>query len=181
MISDLKSAGETILSNENISEEKRRFQFFLDLRYVGQYHEVCVPVEIDDMMTMKLDKMADRFHAEHNRLYGYDLKDEKTVMELVNIRMTALGITKKPAFRKEIFAGADTSQALKGQRPVFIPSKMGFAPINIYDGDKMNYGNHVMGPAIIEQKNTTIFVPSMFEIECDQYGSFMMTKTNHIA
>jgi len=181
LITDLKSAGNTILSNEHISEEKREFQFFLDLRYVGQYHEVTVPVEIDDIMAMKLDKMANGFHAEHNRLYGYDLKDEKTVMELVNIRITALGITDKPAFRKEIFAGADTSQALKGQRPVFIPSKMAFAPINIYDGDKMNYGNRVMGPAIIEQKNTTIFVPSMFEIECDQYGSFMMTKINHMA
>ena len=181
LITDLKSAGDTILSNEHISEEKRKFQFSLDLRYVGQYHEVCVPVEIDDIMAMKFEKMAKGFHAEHNRLYGYDLKDEKTIMELVNIRITALGITDKPDFRKEIFAGADVSQALKGQRPVFIPSKMAFAPINIYDGDKMNHGNHVMGPAIIEQKNTTIFVPSMFEIECDQYGSFMMTKINHIA
>ncbi len=181
LITDLKSAGDTILSNEHISEEKRKFQFSLDLRYVGQYHEVCVPVEIDDIMAMKFEKMAKGFHAEHNRLYGYDLKDEKTIMELVNIRITALGITDKPGFRKEIFAGADVSQALKGQRPVFIPSKMAFAPINIYDGDKMNHGNHVMGPAIIEQKNTTIFVPSMFEIECDQYGSFMMTKINHIA
>ncbi|WP_457551092.1 hydantoinase/oxoprolinase family protein [Desulfobacula sp.] len=176
LITDLKSSGETILSNELISEEKCKFQFSLDLRYIGQYHEVCVPVEFDDIMSMKFEKMANSFHAEHNRLYGYDLKDEETGMELVNIRMTALGITDKPAFQKEVFAGKEAFEALKGQRPVFIPSKMDFASVNIYDGDKMSYGNTVKGPAIIEQKNTTIFVPSMFEIECDQYGSFMMTK-----
>ena len=175
LITDLESRGEKILSNEHIPKEKRRFQFFLDLRYIGQYHEVSVPVEIDDIKALRFEKMGDSFHAEHNRLYGYDLKKEKTVMELVNIRMTAIGTTDKPAFRKETFAGTDASPALKGKRQVFLPSKMDFALIDIYDGDKMGYGNNVKGPAIIEQKNTTLFVPSMFEIECDQYGSFMMT------
>ncbi|MCK5164342.1 MAG: hydantoinase/oxoprolinase family protein [Desulfobacula sp.] len=175
LITDLESKGEKILSNEHIPKEKRRFQFFLDLRYIGQYHEVSVPVGIDDIKALRVEKMGDSFHAEHNRLYGYDLKKEKTVMELVNIRMTAIGTTDKPAFRKEKFAGTDASPALKGKRQVFLPSKMDFAFIDIYDGDKMGYGNKVKGPAIIEQKNTTLFVPSVFEIECDQYGSFMMT------
>lgn len=175
LITDLESGGEKILSSEHIPNEKRGFHFFLDLRYVGQYHEVSVSAEIDDIKAMRFEKIADSFHAEHNRLYGYDLKDEETAMELVNIRMTAIGSTDKPTFRKEIFAGTDASPALKGKRQVFIPSKMDFMLIDIYDGDKTGYGNRIKGPAIIEQKNTTIFVPSMFEVECDQYGSFMMT------
>ena len=175
LITDLESGGEKILSSEHIPKGKRRFHFFLDLRYVGQYHEVSVPAEIDDIKAMRFEKIADSFHAEHNRLYGYDLKDEETTMELVNIRMTAIGSTDKPAFRKEIFEGTDASLALKGKRQVFIPSKMDFMLIDIYDGGKTGYGNRIKGPAIIEQKNTTIFVPSMFEVECDQYGSFMMT------
>ncbi|WP_300457649.1 hydantoinase/oxoprolinase family protein [Desulfobacula sp.] len=175
LVKNLEAEGKKILSNENIPEKKRRFQFCLDLRYIGQYHEVSVPIEIEDIKALKFKKMADRFHAEHNRLYGYDLKDEETAVELVNIRMTAIGTTDKPAFRKESFAGRDASPALKGKRNVFIPSKMNFASIDIYDGNKMGFGNHVSGPVIIEQKNTTIFVPSMFEIECDEYGSFMMT------
>jgi len=175
LITDLESGGEKILSSEHIPNEKRGFHFFLDLRYVGQYHEVSVAAQIDDIKAMRFEKIADTFHAEHNRLYGYDLKDEETAMELVNIRMTAIGSTDKPTFRKEIFAGTDASPALKGKRQVFIPSKMDFMLIDIYDGDKTGYGNRIKGPAIIEQKNTTIFVPSMFEVECDQYGSFMMT------
>ncbi|MCK5348332.1 MAG: hypothetical protein KAJ25_03030, partial [Desulfobacula sp.] len=146
LITDLESKGEKILSNEHIPKEKRRFQFFLDLRYIGQYHEVSVPVGIDDIKALRVEKMGDSFHAEHNRLYGYDLKKEKTVMELVNIRMTAIGTTDKPAFRKEKFAGTDASPALKGKRQVFLPSKMDFAFIDIYDGDKMGYGNKVKGP-----------------------------------
>jgi len=175
LIANLEAEGEKILSNEKIPKEKRHLQFFLDLRYIGQYHEVSVPVAMDDIKTMAFETMADGFHSEHNRLYGYDLKEEKTAVELVNIRMTAIGTTDKPAFRKEAFAGVDPSVALKGKRPVFNPSTMDFTSINIYDGNKMGFGNQLKGPAIIEQKNTTLFVPSMFEIECDQYGSFMMT------
>jgi N-methylhydantoinase A len=173
---NLKSAGDSTLSNEHIPEQSRQFRFFLDLRYMGQYHEVSVPVEMDDLMGLNFKKIAEIFHSEHNRLYGYDLKNEKTFMELVNIRMTAVGITDKPSFRKELPAGLDASVSLKGERPVFLPSKMGFESIPVYDGDKMRFENCVIGPAIIEQQNTTIFVPSMFQIECDQYGSFLMTK-----
>jgi N-methylhydantoinase A len=176
LVENLKSAGDATLSNEHIPEQKRQFRFFLDLRYIGQYHEVSVPVEMDDVMGLNFEKIADMFHSEHNRLYGYDLKNEKTLMELVNIRMTAVGMTDKPVFRKELPAGPDASVSLKGKRPVFLPSKMGFESIPVYDGDKMRFENTVTGPAIIEQQNTTIFVPSMFQIECDQYGSFMMTK-----
>jgi len=175
LIADLESNGDKILSSEKIPKEKRKFEFFLDLRYIGQYHEVSVPVEINDIKALEFKKMEDSFHAEHNRLYGYDLKTEKTLTELVNIRMTAIGSTGKPAFRKETFAGTDAFAALKGKREVFIPSKMDFSLIDIYDGHKMGFGNKIKGPAIIEQKNTTIFVPSMFEIECDEYGSFLMT------
>ena len=96
-------------------------------------------------------------------------------MELVNLRMTAIGTTEKPSFRKEEYRGKDASDCLKGKRQVFIPSEMGFLSVEVYDGDRMGYGNHLKGPVIIEQVNTTIFVPPEYQIECDQYGSYLMT------
>ncbi len=96
-------------------------------------------------------------------------------MELVNLRMTAIGTTDKPAFSKEKYKGEDVSGCLKGERKAFIPSEMGFKSVKVYDGDRMGYGNHLKGPVIIEQVNTTIFVPPEYQIECDQYGSYLLT------
>ena len=174
LLLDMESAGGKTLSQEHIPERKRIFRFSLDLRYMGQYHEVNV--ELDEANLKALDFVAinEKFHNEHNRLYGYDLKKEETGLELVNLRMTALGITDKPVFAKENFMGPDASRALKNERPVFLPDKMEYVDVTVYDGDQMGYGNRLTGPAIIEQVNTTLFVPSGFEIECDRYGSFFM-------
>ena len=174
LVSELEQNGKKILSDEKIPEPKQSFRFFIDLRYLGQYHEVSVPVDIDDIKACRVERMMDGFHSEHNRLYGYDLKAEATSMELVNIRMTAVGITDKPEFKKESFSGVDASRSLKGKRPVFLPSRKTFENIDVYDGDKLGFGNRVTGPAIVEQKNTTVFVPSMFDIECDAYGNYLM-------
>ncbi len=175
LVGDLETWGQKTLKGEHIPQAKREFRFSLDLRYVGQYHEVNVHTEAKELQALAFKRIGERFHAEHNRLYGYDLREEGTAMELVNIRMTAVGRTDKPAFQKEAYQGSDAARFRKGTRPVFIPSDRQYAQVDVYDGDRMGYGNRLKGPVIIEQVNTTIFVPPQYEIECDPYGSFIMS------
>jgi len=176
LVEELEKEGETVLSSENIPPEKRSYHYALDLRYVGQYHEVNVDVKREDIRDINEEAIKEAFHNAHDRLYGYSLREEQTDVELVNMRMTAIGTTEKPAFRKEAYRGRDPGPCLKGERQVFIHSEMDFRSVAVYDGDRMGYGNSLKGPAIIEQVNTTIFVPSGFEIECDQYGSYLLNS-----
>lgn len=172
---ELEKDGEKVLAAENIPADGRCYRYSLDLRYVGQYHEVSVDVENGDIKAFNDESIKETFHKAHDRLYGYSLKKEGTEVELVNLRMTAIGTTEKPTFRKEKYKGEDASGCLKGERKAFIPSEMGFKSVKVYDGDRMGYGNHLKGPVIIEQVNTTIFVPPEYQIECDQYGSYLLT------
>ncbi|VAV97117.1 hypothetical protein MNBD_ALPHA01-1741, partial [hydrothermal vent metagenome] len=41
---------------------------------------------------------------------------------------------------------------------------------------KMVHGNHVEGPAMIEQVTTAIFVGAAFNCVIDQYGSFALYR-----
>jgi N-methylhydantoinase A len=173
---ELENEGEKILSAEHIPPGRRSYRFSLDLRYVGQYHEVNVEVDKEYIKAFDEDAIKDAFHNLHDRLYGYSLKEEGTDVELVNLRMTAIGKTEKPVFREEKYRGRDAKDCLKGERRVFIPSEMDFLPVFVFDGDKMGYGNYIKGPAIIEQVNTTIFVPPEYQIECDRYGSYLLSK-----
>ena len=174
LVQELEQEGEKVLLKENIPSEKRRYFFSLDLRYTGQYHEVNVNVGNETIKAFDVETIIDTFHNEHDRLYGYSLKNEETAVELVNIRMTAVGTTDKPAFREEAYKGKDPGASLKGKRDVFIPSAMDFLSTPVYDGNSLGYGNRFKGPAIIEQVNTTIFVPPAYEITCDQYGSYLL-------
>ena len=114
------------------------------------------------------------FHSTHDRLYGYSLEDDDRQINLVNIRMTAVGITEKPELTGDA-PGIDVNQTRKGQRQVFLPSEREFAEVDVYDGDGMGSGHALDGPAIVEQRNTTIFVPPHHHVACDALGSFLMT------
>jgi len=175
LVQELEDEGETVLSGEKIPPERRSSLFSLDLRYVGQYHEVNVDVAGEDMKNFNEEKIKDAFHEKHDRLYGYSLRGEDTDVELVNLRMTAIGNTEKPRFRKEEFRGKDPSDCLKGKRQVFIPHERDYVTLEVYDGDRLGHGNRIHGPAIIEQVNTTIFVPPEYQLECDAYGSYLLS------
>jgi len=174
-VQELEAEGEKILSTEKIPPENRSYRYSLDLRYVGQYHEVNVEVNRKQIEAFDESAIKETFHSLHDRLYGYSLK-EGTKVELVNLRMTAIGTTEKPVFRKGNYCGKDANDCIKGKRQVFIPSEMGFFSVAVYDGDHMGYGNCLRGPAIIEQVNTTIFIPPDYQIECDQYGSYLLSS-----
>lgn len=168
--------GKHLLEEEQIPEERQDYRIKLDCRYLKQYHEVSFVVPQVVLEARDMNSIADIFHDEHNRLYGYSLKDQAAPIEIINVRVQALGITEKPTFRKEVFAGTDPSNALKGERPAYIPAEKSFSTVPVYDGHKMRYGNQVAGPAIIEQVTTAIFVSESFDCLVDELGSFALYK-----
>ncbi|UCE73228.1 MAG: hydantoinase/oxoprolinase family protein [Methanomassiliicoccales archaeon] len=183
LFSEMEKEGTRLLSSENIPEEKIEAVYSLDMRYVKQYHEVNVVITKAEKDEVDLDSITKKFHPEHNRLYGYSLEGEKTPIELINMRLTLIGKTEKPKFIEEENKGEDASQAKKGRRNVYLPSKKDFQEVDVYDGFKLKCGNKITGPAIIEQVNTTTFVSPEYSVICDRYGSYTMylkTRENEI-
>ncbi len=176
MIDEMSADGTRQLQEERISGERRRHQIRFDCRYIKQYHEVSfgVPRELIDGRDSAA--IARAFNAEHNRLYGYSLEAEKTPIEIINLRVQAIGITDKPGYREESWAGADAAKALKGKRGMYIPETKSFRETPVYDGHRMHYGNRVTGPAMIEQETTAIFVSDSYDCAVDALGSFVIYR-----
>jgi N-methylhydantoinase A len=164
---ELADRGRAILISENVAEDRIRVDTTAEMRYVGQYHEVSLPL-------FPLDSLATRFHAEHNRLYGYSLDEEGTAMELINLAARAIGETDKPRLLSAETGGPDAEHARKGERRVWLPGAGDFVPIPVYDGHGLLPGNRLAGPAIVEQQNTTLFVAEEFDVVTDAYGSFVV-------
>jgi N-methylhydantoinase A len=133
-----------------------------------------VTITKDEVENVGLESIAQKFHPEHNRLFGYSLEEEKTPIELINMRLTLIGKTDKPRFIEEENAGEDASHAMKGKRRVYIKGKKDFEEVDVFDGHGLKCGNKIVGPAIIEQVNTTTFVSPEYNVLCDRYGSYTM-------
>ena len=106
-------------------------------------------------------------------MYGYSLEDENVPVELINVRVRAVGVTRKPDFPQEPNAGPDAAASLKGERRAWLPHERASKPVPVYDGHRTRHGNHIRGPALIEQVNTTLLLTGTHDCVCDQSGSFV--------
>lgn len=170
----MKNTGMETLKKEGVDEEDVELFPVLDLRYVGQYHEVQLSVPWDNIVSFNLDKIKSEFHKEHNRLFGYSLEEENTEIELINIRLRVLGKTEKPEFLKGSENCVTLESALKERRQVYIPESNEIREVPVYDGDLTLSNNIITGPAIIEKVNTSIFVSESYSCVIDDYGSFIV-------
>jgi N-methylhydantoinase A len=165
--------GAGLLAAEGIPEPQRRFTLKLDCRYVKQYHEVSFPVAMEAVRDGDADAIAAAFHVDHKQMYGYSLEDDGAPIELINVRLRAVGLTDKPAFAREPRTTADASAALKGHRAIYVPQERASRRVPVYDGHRTSHGNHIPGPALIEQVNTTLLLTASNDCICDEHGSFV--------
>jgi N-methylhydantoinase A len=171
---EMEKEAKRLLNEENIPEERIEYIHSLDMRYVKQYHEVNVEINRELVDSMDTDAIGALFHPTHNRLYGYSLEEEGTPIEIINMRLTAVGKTEKPRFSEEGYDGEGPSAAFKRKRKVWLPLDKTFEEVPVYDGLKLKYGNKIEGPAIVEQVNTTTFVTPEYSVLVDKYGSYTM-------
>lgn len=163
-----------LLVSEHIRDESIQIIYSLDMRYVKQYHEVNVEITRDELEKGDIDSIAVKFHPEHDRLFGYSLQEEGTPIELINLRLQSIGHTAKPKFGQEKYGSRDPKDAFKKRRSVYLPRKKVYEEIPVYDGHRLVYGHEVLGPAVIEQVNTTTFITPEYNVQCDRYGSYTM-------
>jgi N-methylhydantoinase A len=174
LLDAMTSEANAVLASEGIAPAQRRFVHTVDLRYLGQYHEVPVETTEAQLRDGAWDAVRNAFHDRHDQLYGYALREDDAVVELVSVRITALGISEKPPLVGEDLAGAGVEHLRKGERSVYQPESGKFSPTPVYDGDRLRHGNRLEGPAIIEKVTTTIFVPDGFTLAVDALGGCVL-------
>jgi N-methylhydantoinase A len=175
LVREMQTEARAALKAERIPRTRQRLRYGMDLRYLGQYHEVTIDVPERLLARSDWARVAELFHARHDHLYGYALRDEGAPVELLNLRLTAIGVTDKPALKRQPRVGPGCAAAIKGRRPAYLPEHRGFRDVPVYDGDLLVHGNRLYGPAIIESVNTSILVPSGFVADYDMLGSCVLT------
>ncbi len=174
LVDDMVAEGAALLAAEGIGEDRQVSHVKFDCRYLKQYHEVSFVVPRRAVAEADAAAVAAAFHAEHDRLYGYSLEGQQVPIEIINLRVQALGTTEKPKLAGHAFAGADPAAALKGERAVWVPEENEFRDLPVFDGHLLAHGNRIAGPAMIEQITTAIFVSAAFDCVVDRFGAFAL-------
>ena len=174
LVDAMAREGDAALASERVPPARRRVELRLDCRYLKQYHEVSVQVPMQTITLRDGAAIAQAFHAEHQRLYGYALQAEAAPIEIINLRLQAIGATERPAYRQQEAGAADAAKARKGMRRVYIAERDAFAEVPVFDGHRMHSGHQICGPALIELQTTAIVVSDGFDCLLDALGSFVL-------
>jgi N-methylhydantoinase A len=158
-LQNLHELGLSEMKLEGFAAKEIRHEDFVDLRYKGQSYDLTVPLKRG---------FAERFHALHERRFGYS--DPAKPIELVGVRSTFSGRTPKITFRKHRKTGSIPQPVAIS--PVWIMGKP--RKTAIYDRKALGHGNEVKGPAIIGEYSSTTFVPPNFVCRVDEYLNLVL-------
>ncbi|MDR7402937.1 MAG: hydantoinase/oxoprolinase family protein [Armatimonadota bacterium] len=155
---ELEEKGIAQLREENFRSGEMELTWSLDMRYEGQSYELNVPLDRRERLGPgDLAAAAERFHRLHQRLYAYSSREE--TLQVVNLRVTALGKTPPVRFPALELRPGDGRQARKEARPVYFAGR-GMVETPVYERDLLQPGDVVRGPAVVEETiSSTLLIP----------------------
>ena len=150
------------LVTQGVAPDDHHVHCELDIRYHGQSFELSVPF---------VPAFRSAFDDEHARRYGY--RNEDTLIEIVNLRVRAIGAVRRPRMETHPQGERDASRALSDERRLVLPS--GPRSVPFFDRHRLHPGHHLSGPAVIVQDDTTILLSETDDAHVDEYQNVMVT------
>jgi len=160
-IRELIRHGKEDLERETIPSQQAVITTTLDIRYVGQSFELEVPCT---------SNFRHDFDQLHQSRYGYCHTDGE--VEIVNVRVHAIGHVFPPVIPTRPFKPADPSSAFWCERPVVLTQ--GIRPVRHYWGHALHPGHEMTGPAILVLEDSTVYLGPTDRAAIDGYGNVVI-------
>jgi len=164
---NLEAEATTILKKES-QEREILFERSLDMRFVGQGSETHIPLSQRDFTTMKREEVRRLFDEVYQRLYGRTYPESE--VEFINFKVRASLPERLIQFPKLDGKGKSLEGAIKGKRKAYSPIAKDFIPYTVYDRYRLFPNAKFLGPAIIEERESTLIVGEDASVSVDDYG-----------
>ena len=166
---ELEQEADEELAREGIPAERRRFVRLADLRYAKQGFELTLEAPASALDAAAAARLVEAFHTQHERLYTF--AERETQVEIVTLRLRAIGLVDKIAL-PEIAAAAGSKPEAYEQRAVRLDGASHHVPA--YRRDALRAGHRVSGPAVVDQLDSTSLVFPGQTADVDRHGNLII-------
>ena len=157
------------VDEHRIEVESVAFRHGADMRYVGQSYEIEVPVHPEWLAADGRHRLLEAFHRAHERVFGH--ADPHAPVEVVNLRVQLRGVRPRvPLVEVAVGTGAKAT----GARRIWLDGRP--AQAQVYERAGLGQGDRVIGPAIVEQADTTVLVPAGDAATVDRFGNLLIRR-----
>ena len=166
----LDQRAQALMQAERVEGLRHERLTLADVGYMGQSHYIEAPIDLAS--SDALGTLYRSFEAAHQRLNGHRTG---APAKIVNLRVVLR------AHRPPVSVGAALSttkgRSLKGRRSVLFPGETTRAEASLHDRALLAEGERLIGPAIIEQSDSTTLLPSDWFAEVTGGGALLLTRS----
>ena len=175
LFAEMELEARQVLGEIGIAPQETVFRRSMEMRYLGQFHEVEVTeVPLGKIGPKELEGITEAFHRRHKALFTFDMTQRE--VEFLNVCLKAT-MRQEPLKLAEIPQGSGKpDQALKRHRPVLWSLAKGFEETPAYDGTRLKCGDRIAGPAIIEEPATTVVIPVSYDCTVDKVKNYILSR-----
>ena len=144
------------------------------MRFVGQGYEISVNIPSRTYRPEDVADLRDAFFGSYSETYGDRSFSRADSIEFVHFRVAASVSLASAAVETIASGGGDPSSARRGRRPVYFPETNGFVPCDVFDRYGLKDGDIIDGPAIIEERESTVVLIPDSRARVDQAGNIIV-------
>lgn len=156
-LAELRRQGLASLREDGFDDDASSCHYTLEMRYLGQIHECSVELACERLDEAGLAALIESFHQRHRTLYSYS--EPGSPVELVNLECSVIGRLPRPPQPELAAVDGEAPAQPASWRQVLFSAAGEWLETAIYDGNRLQPGQTVQGPCVIEEDTTNIVVP----------------------
>jgi N-methylhydantoinase A len=142
----------------------------VDMRYIGQGHELQLALPQGPLQSEDARRLRSEFEKLYGSIYGVTMPDQD--VEFVTWSVTVSAPSDAPVAAKPV--QKHVAPAPRSRRDVYEPALGRMIDFAVYRRDDLDSGSELIGPALIEEGQTTTVVPASFTLHVDGAGYLVM-------
>jgi N-methylhydantoinase A len=160
-LADMEDKGKERLSY-SLGNTQVSLRRWADMRYRKQGFDIRVPIPAGNLGPGSIAEITASFERVYTELYGHTVPN--TPIDVMSWRVVVAG--PKPNFSLPVNTGKSDS-AQKGSRKIYVPDA-GLIDVPVYDRYRLGAGGCLQGPAIIEERESTVVINGPAGISVDR-------------
>jgi N-methylhydantoinase A len=156
LLGEMEAEGQALLEQSGVLPGQIRHRRVADIRYVGQGHEIQVPLPAGQLSSESVPAIVNSFEEVYRRLY--ERLSQSVPIEIINWRVTSSSPSPQIHLQATRDMQAAAQTAHKGSRRAYFPELGGYHETAVYNRYGLLPGASFTGPAIVEEREATVIV-----------------------
>lgn len=154
LLDEMETQGRSLLEQSGVLPEQLSYRREADIRYAGQGHEISVPLPAGQLDSKSVTAITASFEDVYRRLY--ERLSQSVPLEIINWRVTVSSQVPEARLQVPWDENRLSQVARKGSRRAYFSG--GYRETPVYDRYSLVPGTRFAGPAIVEERESTVIV-----------------------